>query len=131
MGLTYSQTSGNYNLPGVYVERLFLGFRGFWGDRIAALAWLSDPSSLAGMRLGPISGQTAGQGNCHYYNPFGNAIEYSDQPGSAFENSANPDYRSGLENSPELREWLANQEVDMESTADMLVAEATLTGAMD
>ena len=128
VGLTYSQTSGNYNLPGVYVERLFLGFRGFGGPD-CGVGVVSDPSSLAGMRLGPISGQTAGQGNCHYYNPFGNAIEYSDQPGSAFENSANPDYRPGLENSPELREWLANQEVDMESTADMLVAEATLTGS--
>ena len=128
LGLTYSRTSGNYNLPGVYVERLFLGFRGFGGPN-CGVGVVSDPSSLAGMKLGPLNGQVAGQGNCQYYNPFGNAIEYSHQPGSAFENSANPDYRSGLENSEELREWLADQEVDMQSTADMLVAEATLTGS--
>ena len=128
LGLTYSRTSGNYNLPGVYVERLFLGFRGFGGPN-CGVGVVSDPTSLAGMKLGPLNGQVAGQGNCQYYNPFGNAIEYSHQPGSAFENSANPDYRSGLENSEELREWLADQEVDMQSTADMLVAEATLTGS--
>ena len=126
VGLTYSRTSGNYNLPGVYVERLFLGFRGFGGPD-CGVGVVSDPSSLAGMKLGPLSGQAAGQGNCQYYNPFGNAIEYSHQPGSALENSANPDYRSDLENSEELRQWL-NQEVDMQSTADMLVADATLTG---
>ena len=127
VGLAYSRTSGNYNLPGVYIERLFLGFRGFGGPD-CGVDVVADPTSLAGMRLGRIYDQVAGQGNCHYYNPFGNAIEFTDQYGSDFANSPNPDYRSGLENSPELREWLANQEVDLQSTADMLVAEATLTG---
>ncbi len=126
LGIAYSGTSGNYNLPGVYVERLFLGFRGFGGPR-CGVGVVADPASLAGMRLGPLSGQVAGQGDCQYYNPFSNAIEYSQQPGSAFENRANPDYRSGLANSPELRQWL-NQEVDLQSTADMLVADATLSG---
>ena len=127
LGLSYSRTSGNYNLPGVYIERLFLGFRGFGGPD-CGVGVEADPTSLAGMRLGRIYDQVAGQGNCHYYNPFGNAIEFTDQHGSNFANSPNPDYRSGLENSPELREWLANQEVDLQSTADMLVADATLTG---
>ena len=127
LGLSYSRTSGNYNLPGVYVERLFLGFRGFGGPD-CGVGVEADPGSLAGMRLGPLGGQVAGQGDCQYYNPFGNAIEFSQQPGSAFENQANPDYRAGLANSPELRQWL-NQEVDLQSTADMLVADATLTGS--
>ena len=127
VGLAYSRTSGNYNLPGVYIERLFLGFRGFGGPE-CGVGVEADRTSLAGMRLGPLNGNVAGQGNCHYYNPFGNAIEFTDQYGSNFANSPNPDYRSGLENSPELREWLANQEVDLQSTADILVADATLTG---
>ena len=127
LGLTYSRTSGNYNLPGVYVERLFLGFRGFGGPD-CGVGVEADPGSLAGMRLGPLNGQAAGQGDCHYYNPFSNAIEFSQQPGSPFEDQANPDYRSSLANSPELRQWL-NQEVDLQSTADMLVADATLTGS--
>jgi outer membrane receptor protein involved in Fe transport len=79
------------------------------------------------MRLGPLNGQVAGQGDCQYYNPFGNAIEFADQYGADFATQANPDYRANLANSPELRHWL-NQEVDLQSTADLLVADATLSG---
>ncbi len=126
LGLSYSRTEGNYNLPGVYIERLFLGFRGFGGPD-CGVGVEADPTSLAGMRLGALNGKVAGQGNCHYYNPFGNAIEFADQHGSEFSTQANPDYRAALANSPELRQWL-NQEVDLQSTADVLVADATLTG---
>ena len=80
------------------------------------------------MRLSALNGQVAGQGNCQYYNPFSNAIEFSQQPRSDFANEANPNYRASLANSPELRQWL-NQEVDLQSTADILVADATLTGS--
>ena len=79
------------------------------------------------MRLGPLNGQVAGQGDCQYYNPFGNAIEFADQYGADFATQANPDYRANLANSPELRHWL-NQEVDLQSTAEILVADATLSG---
>ena len=126
LGLSYSRTEGNYNLPGVYVERLFLGFRGFGGPDCGVGVVAAD--TLAGMNLGALNGQAAGEGDCQYYNPFSNAIEFSQQPGSEFENNANPDYRPDLANSPELRQWL-NQEVDLLSTADMLVADATLTGS--
>ena len=127
LGLSYSSTEGNYNLPGVYIERLFLGFRGFGGPD-CGVGVEADPGSLAGMRLGPLNGQVAGQGNCQYYNPFGNAIKNTDQHGSAYATEANPGYREDLANSAELRHWLANNEVDLQSTADMLVADATLTG---
>ena len=126
LGLSYSRTEGNYNLPGVYIERLFLGFRGFGGPD-CGVGVDADLSSLAGMRLGPLNGQVAGQGDCQYYNPFGNAIEFADQYGADFATQANPDYRANLANSPELRHWL-NQEVDLQSTADILVADATLSG---
>ncbi len=62
-----------------------------------------------------------------YYNPFSNAIQYSDQPGSAFENAANPDFVPGLANQDQLRTWL-NEEVDLVSTTDLLVADATVSG---
>ena len=126
LGLSYSRTEGNYNLPGVYIERLFLGFRGFGGPD-CGVGVEADNTSLAGMRLGPLNGQVAGQGDCQYYNPFGNAIEFADQYGAEFASQANPDYRANLANSPELRHWL-NQEVDLQSTADILVADATLSG---
>ena len=126
LGLSYSRTEGNYNLPGVYIERLFLGFRGFGGPD-CGVGVEADAASLAGMRLGPLNGQVAGQGDCQYYNPFSNAIEFADQYGAEFATQANPDYRAGLANSPELRHWL-NQEVDLQSSADILVADATLSG---
>ena len=126
LGLSYSRTEGNYNLPGVYIERLFLGFRGFGGPD-CGVGVEADNTSLAGMRLGPLNGQEAGQGDCQYYNPFGNAIEFADQYGAEFAAQANPDYRANLANSSELRHWL-NQEVDLQSTADLLVADATLSG---
>ena len=126
LGLSYSRTEGNYNLPGVYIERLFLGFRGFGGPD-CGVGVEADNASLAGMRLGPLNGQEAGQGDCQYYNPFGNAIEFADQYDAEFASQANPDYRANLANSSELRHWL-NQEVDLQSTADLLVADATLSG---
>ena len=127
LGLSYSRTEGNYNLPGVYIERLFLGFRGFGGPD-CGVGVEADNESLAGMKLGPLNGQVAGQGDCQYYNPFGNAIEFADQYGAEFASQANPDYRANLANSAELRNWLANNEVDLQSTADVLVADATLSG---
>ena len=58
------------------------------------------------MALGALDGAVAGQGPCLYYNPFSNAIQYSDQPGSPFENTPNPDYVAGLANPEALRLWL-------------------------
>ncbi len=126
LGLSYSRTSGNVNLPGVYTERLFLAFRGYGGPD-CGVGVIADPASDAKMRLGPLNGQVAGQGDCMYLNPFSNAIEFSQQPGAQYQNQANPTYRADLANSPELRQWL-NEEIDLVSTADMLVADATLTG---
>ena len=76
-----------------------------------------------GMTPGPLGGAVAGQGPCMYYNPFSNAVQFSDQPGSVLENTANPDYVAALANSEDLRLWL-NEEVDLFSTSDMFVTES-------
>ena len=126
IGLSYSRARGNLNLPAVYTDRIFRAFRGFGGPN-CGVGVMADPSSPAGMVLGPLNGAVAGQGPCMYYNPFSNAIRYSDQPNSRFENTENPDYVAGLANPDELRLWL-NEEVDLVSTTDLLVADATLSG---
>ncbi len=126
IGLSYSRARGNLNLPAVYTDRIFRAFRGFGGPN-CGVGVMADRNSPAGMVLGPLGGAVAGQGPCMYYNPFSNAIQYSDQPGSHFENTVNPDYVAGLANSPELRQWL-NDEVDLVSTTDLLVADATVSG---
>ena len=125
LGLSYSRTSGNTNLPGTYTERLFLAFRGFGGPDCGVGVVVD--STAAGMRLEDTD-KVAGQGDCQYYNPFSNAIERSQQPGSQFESQANPDYVPGLANSTGLMQWLIREESNLASSADLLVADATLTG---
>ncbi len=126
VGVSYSRAKGNLNLPAVYTDRIFRAFRGFGGPD-CGVGVMADHGSQAGMALGPLNGAVAGQGGCMYYNPFSNAIEFSDQPGAAFENAANPDYVPGLANQEQLRQWL-NEEVDLVSTTDLMVADATLSG---
>lgn len=126
VGVTYSRARGNLNLPAVYTDRVFRAFRGYGGPD-CGVGVMADRSSPAGMVLGPLGGAVAGQGPCMYFNPFSNAIQYSDQPGSPFENNANPDYVAGLANPEALRLWL-NEEVDLVSTTDLFVADATLSG---
>ena len=125
-GLSYSRAEGNLNLPAVYTDRIFRAFRGFGGPD-CGVGVTADPASPAGMALGPLGGAVAGQGPCMFFNPFSNAIQFSDQPGSALENTANPDYVAGLANSEDLRLWL-NEEVDLFSTTDMFVADFTVNG---
>ena len=126
VGLSYSRSRGNLNLPGIYTDRLFRAFRGFGGPD-CGVGVTADPTSAAGMRLGPLNGAVPGQGGCLYYNPFSNAVQYSEQPGSSFENTVNPDYQAGLANDPMLHAWL-NEEIDLVSTANLFVADATLSG---
>ena len=126
VGLTYSRARGNLNLPAVYTDRIFRAFRGFGGPD-CGVGVSADRTSPAGMALGPPGGAAPGQGPCMYYNPFSNAIERADQPDAPFRNTANPDYVAGLANSAALRQWL-NEEVDLASTTDLLVADATLSG---
>ena len=128
LGLSYSRSSGDLSFPGVYIERMFLAFRGFGGPD-CGVGVIADREDDAKMRLGALNGAAPGVGNCMYYNPFSNAIEYSQQPGARFESEPNPSYRADLANSEALRQWL-NEDVGLSSTADMLVADATLTGAL-
>ncbi len=126
VGVSYSRAKGNLNLPAVYTDRIFRAFRGFGGPD-CAVGVVADQTSPAGMVLGALNGAVAGQGPCMYYNPFSNAVQYSDQPDSPFENTPNPDYVAGLANPEQLRLWL-NEEVNLVSTTDLFVADATLSG---
>ena len=125
--VSYSRSAGNVNQPGEYAYRKFLAFRGYGGPG-CGVDVVADPSSPSGMALGPTGGQLPGQGNCRFYNPFSNALQHSQQPGADFVGAANPDFSPGLANDAELIAWI-NEEVDVESSADMLVADATFTGS--
>ena len=126
VGVNYSRTTGNMNQPAEYAYRKFLAFRGYGGAN-CGVGVVADDTSPSGMRLGNTGGAQPGVGNCMFYNPFGNGIEYSAQPGAQWENSANPMYVAGLENSPALLDWI-NDIVDVDNDAEMMVAEATVSG---
>ena len=126
LGVSYPRARGNINMSGIYSERLFLAYRGFGGPD-CGVGVTPDPTSAARMALGRPNGAVADRGPCMYLNPFSNAIQYSQQPGSRFENEANPTWRLDLANNPALMAWL-DDEVDLVSTTDLVVADATLSG---
>ena len=127
VGLTYSRARGNLSLPAVYTDRIFRAFRGYGGPN-CGVGVVADPSSPAGMALGPLGGAQAGVGDCMYYNPFSNAVQYADQQlGAALLSTPNPDFVPGLANQEALRTWL-NEEVDLVSTTDLFVADAIVSG---
>ena len=128
LAASFSRSTGNANLPGEYLYRKFLAFRGFGGPN-CGVGVVVDRSSPSGMALGPLGGQVAGQGDCMYYNPFSTAHQHSVQPGARYRDQANPDYTPGLENPRELIDWI-NDEVNLDNEADLFVVDALLKGAL-
>ena len=125
LAASYSRATGNINFPAEYHYRKFLAFRGFGGPD-CGVGVVADATAPAGMAIADHD-KVAGTGDCRYYNPFSNALQYAQQPGAAFENEANSAYAPGLENSPELLAWI-NEEVNLDNTATLEVVDATLTG---
>ena len=128
VGVTYSRGKSNLNVPGVFIERLFLAYRGYGGPS-CGVGVVADDTRAPGMRLGPTAGKTPGADGCLYYNPFSNAVRFSGLPGAPFDGQPNPDYRPALANDPGLTRWL-NGEVDLESETELLVADFTLSGSL-
>ena len=128
VAIGYSRAAGNVNQPAEYAYRKYLAFRGFGGPD-CGVGVVFDPTAAAGMGLGNTGSAVPGQGNCMYYNPFSNAIQRAQQPGTRYTDADNPNYVSSGANSPELLNWI-NEEVDLFSTAALLTAEATFTNSL-
>ena len=124
----FSRSAGNANLPGEYLYRKFLAFRGFGGPN-CGVGVVVDATTPSGMALGPLGGAVAGQGGCMYYNPFSNAHPRSAQPGSRYFGQANPDYVAGLDNTPELIDWM-NDEVNLDNEANLITLDAMFKGTL-
>ncbi len=131
IGLSWSRARGNYNLPGVYTERIFLAYRGYGGPN-CGVGVVADPTVAPGMRVDPatLEGRGPGQGGCVYYNPFSNAYRNSAQPGAPHAVGAgNPNARPELANSPELIAWMSD-EADLVSATNLFVIDAALSGTL-
>ncbi len=126
LGVSHSRSFGNINLPAEYGYRKFLAFRGFGGPD-CGVAVLADSSAPSGMRLGPTGDALPGVGNCRYYNPFGSAVEFAEQPGAAWLDSRNPFYEAALANDPTMLAWI-NDVVDLDNEVELFTADATLSG---
>ena len=129
VGIAWSGAELLMNRPAEYAYRRFLAFRGFGGPN-CGVGIVADRKAPSGLALGRIqAGVRPGRGDCFYYNPFSNAIEYSAQPGSAFQSGPNPDYDPALANSPELFDWIG-EEVRIDSESDLLTVDAILGGEL-
>ena len=129
LGISYSDTKGTVRQPAEYAYRKFLAFRGYGGANCGVEA-VPDPSSPSGLALGAIpSGVAAGTGNCTYFNPFSNGIQFSAQPDAPYTNSANPNYRADLAHGPELIGWI-NEKVAVTSEASLLALDGVLNGVI-
>ena len=131
--LSYSHSSANNRFAGIYAERLFLAYRGYGGPN-CGVGVVADNSVAPGMRLGDTGGRAPGTGDCMYYNPFSNAIQYSIQspinlPNYALAGRPNPDYRADLANSPELHAWL-HETINPNDEAELLVGDITFSGGL-
>ncbi len=129
LGAVYARATSSVPIPAEYGWRKFLAFRGFGGPD-CGVSVVPDPNAPSRMALGPIpDGVGAGRGSCHWFNPFGNSIQYSAQPGAAFEESPNPQYAAGLGNAPELLEWIHDR-VEIHGVSDVFTADATVSRAL-
>ena len=131
--LSFSRSEANNRFAGIYAERLFLAYRGYGGPN-CGVGVVADANAATGMRLGDTGGRTPGAGDCMYYNPFSNAIQYSIQPaihrpGYDLAGRPNPDYRADLANSPELHAWL-HETVNPNDEAELLVGDLTVSGSL-
>ena len=89
LGLSYSRTEGNYNLPGCTSSGYSSASAGL-ADPIAALAWRRITRPLLGCGSAHSTAKWRVRATASYYNPFGNAIEFADQYGAEFASQANP-----------------------------------------
>ncbi len=119
--LGYSQAEADRNTNDTYILGFTAALNGYGvcTDPITG----NDPATGTQPFAPGYSGSLiAGQGACQWYNPFSNAI-----PANAITGQANPTYVPGLENTPELADWLTDGQFTAAETS-LLVFDAVLNG---
>ena len=127
LGFSYSHSESIVGQPAEYIYRRFLAYRGFGGPN-CGVEVLPDRMKKSGLKVHNPDSKSRGVGDCMYYNPFSNALQYSQQPGAEFSTRLNPYYDETQANSRELLDWLVGSEISLDSEADLYVFDLTLTG---
>jgi len=119
--LGYSEAKADINTNDTYILGFTAALNGFGvcTDPVTGNDPATGTQPFAADYTGALA---AGQGACQYYNPFGNAIE-----SNAITGQANPGFVPGLENTPELANWLTDGQFTSTET-DLLVFDAVFNG---
>lgn len=127
LGFSYSHSESIVGQPAEYIYRRFLAYRGFGGPN-CGVEVLPDRTKKSGLTVYNPNNKRPGVGNCMYYNPYSDALQYSQQPGAEFSTRANPYYDETKANSRELLDWMVGSKISLDSEADLYVFDLTLTG---
>ncbi len=128
LAFSYSTANGYIESGGEYAYRKFLAFRGYGGPS-CGVGVVADSNSPSGMSIGNIpAGVSPGSGNCYYYNPFSNALERAEQPGTRYTNQSNPNYDPSVANNSAMMDWVY-EVLGQDSTATLLVGDAIFSGS--
>ncbi|MCY3884659.1 MAG: TonB-dependent receptor [Gammaproteobacteria bacterium] len=127
VAVSFSSSDGHMETGGEYGYRKFLAFRGFGGPD-CGVGVVADPTSPSYIGLGSIpAGVEAGEGNCHYYNPFSVALPNAEQWGSLYSRQPNPNFDPAVANDRSMLDWIL-ETVTQESTALLFVIDSSLSG---
>ena len=97
-----------------YIDRTYLAFNGFGGPNCAAEVIVGEDGGFAIDAKEAV----AGAGDCLWFNPFSNAIEFSKQFGAQYgPGNPNPNYDPEVANAPGLLRWMVGQyDVDIDTS---------------
>jgi iron complex outermembrane receptor protein len=107
--VTYNQATLYSTHPDTIVYRLQEALNGFGGPNCSA-------PDLDPTRYGTQNPALAGQGNCHWWNPFASSFQ-----GNPIRGLANPSYVAGSENREDVFQWMTDQRAEEQMTHSLTV----------
>jgi outer membrane receptor protein involved in Fe transport len=121
LGLSYSKAEADRNTNDTYIQGFTSALNGF-GVCVDPITGNDPATGTRPQDAGYTGTLAAGAGACQYYNPFGNAIQ-----SNAVTGAANPGYVPGLENTPELADWLTDGQFTAAET-ELIVLDGVMSG---
>ncbi len=121
VGLSWGRTEGQRITNDTYIAGFTAALNGF-GVCTNPVDGTDPATGTAPYAPGYTGSLVAGEGACQWYNPFSNAIA-----ANAITGEANPSYVPGLENTPELADYLTDGN-GTDVASELLVFDAAMSG---